>query len=74
MPQITNKQIWEELKSLCHLIRGEPDDYENSGLVGAVYNNTKFRKFSTKFAWILVVAILGLWGHLIVQIIVNGGN
>jgi len=74
MPQITNKQIWEELKSLCRLIRGDPDDHEDMGLIGDVHDNTKFRRHTIKFAWVLIVAILGLWGHLIAQIIINGAK
>ncbi len=74
MPQITNKQIWEELKSLCTLIRGESDDHEDMGLVGDVHDNTKFRKIAVRFTWILIVAVLALWGNLVAQIIVNGGK
>ncbi len=74
MPQITNKQIWQELKSLCNLIRGDPDDHEDMGLIGDVHDNTKFRQHTAKFAWVLIVAILGLWGHLIAQIIINGSK
>lgn len=74
MPQITNKDIWSELKSLCNLIRGDPDDHEDMGLVGDVRNNTSFRKDATRFKWILIVAMVGLWGTIIAQTIINGGN
>ena len=71
MPQITNKQIWIELKSLCSLIRGDSDDHEDMGLIGDVRNNTKFRKDATKFKWILIVAMVGLWGTIIAQTIIK---
>jgi len=74
MPQITNKMIWESLESLNNLIRGEPDDHEDMGLIGDVRNNTHFRKIAVKFTWFLVIAVLALWGNLIAQIIINGGN
>lgn len=74
MPQITNKQIWQELKSLCNLIRGDPDDHEDMGLIGDVQNNTKFRKDTTRFKWILIVAMVGLWGTVVAQMIIKGGN
>ncbi len=75
MPQITNKDIWKELKSLCSLIRGDPDDHEDLGLVGDVHDNTKFRRDATKFKWIFIVTMLALCGTIIAQtIIANGGN
>lgn len=74
MPQITNKEIWEELQSLNQLIRGHPDEHRDSGLIGAVHENTKFRRVAVKFTWFLVIAVLALWGNLIAQIIMNGGN
>lgn len=74
MPQITNKHILDKVESLCRLIRGDPDDHENMGLIGDVHENTKFRKIATRFTWVLIVAIIGLWGHLIAQIIINGGQ
>ena len=74
MPQITNKQIWQELKSLCNLIRGDPDDHEDMGLIGDVHDNTKFRKDATKFKWIFIVAMLALCGTIIAQTIINNGG
>ena len=74
MPQITNKMIWEELKSLCTLIRGAPDDHEDKGLIGDVHDNTKFRKDATKFKWIFIVAMLALCGTIIAQTIINNGG
>ncbi len=74
MPQITNKQIWQELKSLCHLIRGNPDNREDLGLLGDVHENTKFRKIAVRFMWILVVAVMSLWGTIIAQTLMNNGG
>lgn len=74
MPQITNKQIWQELKSLCNLIRGDPDDHEDMGLIGDVHDNTKFRRTTTRFLWVLIVAMAGLWGTVIAQTIITGGG
>ena len=74
MPQITNKQIWQELKSLCSLIRGNPDDHDDLGLIGDVRNNTKFRRTTTRFLWVLIVAMVGLWGTIVAQTIINNGG
>lgn len=73
MPQITNKHILDKVESLCRLIRGDPDDHENMGLIGDVHENTKFRKLATKLTWLLIVAMVGLWGTIIAQTIINGG-
>lgn len=74
MPQVTHKHILDKVESLCRLIRGDPDDHEDMGLIGDVHDNTKFRKHATKFTWVLIVAVLALWGNLIAQIIVNNGG
>lgn len=74
MPQITNKHILDKVESLCRLIRGDPDDHEDLGLIGDVRNNTKFRKDAVKFKWILIVALVGLWGTIIAQTILNNGG
>ena len=74
MAQITHKHILDKVESLCRLIRGDPDDHEDLGLIGDVHDNTKFRKDMTKFKWYFIVAILALCGTIIAQTIINGGN
>ncbi len=78
MPQTNNqmlKQLCKDMKSLIKTIRGDPDDHEDMGLIGDVHDNTKFRRTTTRFLWILIVAMTGLWGTVIAQvIIINGGN
>ena len=72
---ITNKQIWEELRALGVLIRGDPESREDLGLLGDVLENSQFRRTATKMVWVLVVAILGAWGTIIAQVILfNGGS
>ncbi len=68
------KKLCTDMKSLIKTIRGDPDDHEDMGLIGDVHDNTKFRRHATKFTWILIVAILALWGTIIAQTIMNGGN
>lgn len=76
MTQFTNRQILlqiqQELKNLIRTIRGDPDEHEDMGLIGDVHDNTKFRKDAMKFKWILIVAMIGLSGTIIAQIIMNG--
>lgn len=78
MPQFTNRQILiqvqQELRSLIKTIRGDPNNYKDIGLIGDVHNNTKFRKDMTKFKWYFIVAMLALWGTIIAQTILNGGQ
>ncbi len=74
MPQITNKHILEKLESLCLLIRGDPKKHEDVGLVGAVNDNTKFRKTTMKFIWVLAGAVVSLWGTIIAQTLMNNGG
>ena len=71
MPQITNKMIWDKVESLCRLIRGDPDDHEDMGLVGDVHDNTKFRKDVTKFKWYFIIAMLALCGTIIAQTLIK---
>ncbi|KKL89955.1 hypothetical protein LCGC14_1909500 [marine sediment metagenome] len=71
---ITNKQIWDELRALGMLIRGDPEDREDLGLLGDVRENSQFRRTAMKVVWLLVVAIIGAWGTIVAQVILNGGN
>ncbi len=70
---ITNEQIWEAVQSLTETIRGRSGDHEDLGLLGDVHDNTRFRKIAVRFMWILVVAMVSLWGTIIAQTIINGG-
>lgn len=68
------KQLCTDMKSLIKTIRGDQDDHEDMGLIGDVHDNTKFRKDAMKFKWILIVAMVGLSGTIIAQIIINNGG
>ena len=70
---ITNKQIWEELRALVMMIRGDPENREDLGLLGDVLENSQFRRTATKVVWLLVVATIGAWGTIVAQVIINGG-
>ncbi len=71
---ITNRQIWEELRGLSTLIRGDPENREDLGILGDVRENSQFRRSATRVVWVLVFAIVGAWGTIVAQVILNGGN
>ncbi len=68
---ITNKQIWEELRTLIKLIRGDPEKREDLGLLGDVLENSQFRRGATKFLWILIPLIIITWGTMAFQLFIN---
>ncbi len=73
MPQTNSQmltQLCKDVASLISLIRGDPDDHEDMGLIGDVHNNTKFRKDVTKFKWYFIVTILALCGTIIAQTLI----
>ena len=66
---VTNKQIWEELRGLSKLIRGDPDNREDLGLLGDVLENSQFRRGAAKFLWLLIPLIVITWGTMAFQLI-----
>lgn len=68
---ITNEQIWEEIHGLSIVIRGDPDKREDLGLLGDVKDNTKFRKLTEKIVWVLAIAVIGAWGTIAAQVLLN---
>lgn len=59
------------LTSLAKLLMGDPEDREDLGLVGDVKENSQFRRTATKVVWALVLAIIGTWGTMTVQVVLQ---
>lgn len=68
---ITNKQIWDELRALSIVIRGEPDNREDLGLLGDVLENSQFRRGFVKLLWLLIPLLIITWGTMAIQLFTN---
>ncbi|KKK74766.1 hypothetical protein LCGC14_2880480 [marine sediment metagenome] len=66
-----NQEDRNLLRSLAHVIMGNPKNREDLGLVGDVKENSQFRRTATKVVWALVLAIIGTWGTMTAQVLLQ---
>ena len=59
------------LKALARVLMGDPENREDLGLVGDVKDNSQFRRMAIKIVWVLVLTIIGTWGTMAAQILLN---
>ena len=56
--RIRDKATSTDVKRLSKLIEGRNDILEDTGLIGAVGHNTRFRKYASKVLWIVATAVI----------------
>jgi len=66
-----DQDLHDDVKRILFILEGDPKDRSDSGMVGDVKDNTRFRLSSTKVIWTLVLSMVGAYGIILAQALTN---